>query len=96
MLQTWWRSYFERPGLRAFWIVPEKVTTEILPLSVDPAPWKQVRVLVGRSELLTPAFERELVKKVALTENNPFAYDRYFTSYQARVNSLTAHRPAHP
>ncbi len=96
MLQTWWRSYFERPGLRAFWIVPERVTTGILPLTVDPAPRQQVRVLVGRSELLTPAFERELVKKIALTENNPFAYDRYFTSYQARVNSLTAHRPAHP
>ncbi len=25
MLQTWWRSYFERPGLRAFWIVPESI-----------------------------------------------------------------------
>jgi hypothetical protein len=90
MLQTWWRSYFERPGLRAFWIVPENVTTGILPLTVEPAPRKKVRVLVGRSELLTPAFEQELVKNVSLTENNPFANDRYLTSYLARVNALTA------
>ncbi len=92
MLQTWWNSYFERPGLRAFWIVPDTFTTGILPLTVQPAPNKQVRVLVGRSELLTPAFERELVNKIALTENNPFAYDRYFAAYQARVNAL---KPGH-
>lgn len=88
MLQTWWRSYFAHPGLRAFWIVPEKFTDGILPLTIEPAPRKQVRVLVGRSELLTPSFERELAQKIALTENNPFTYDRYFTAYQARVNAL--------
>lgn len=60
MLQTWWGSYFERPGLRAFWIVPENFTTGILPLTVQPSPRKQVRVLVGRSELLTRSFEQEL------------------------------------
>lgn len=91
MLQTWWRSYFEHPGLRAFWIVPEKFTDGILPLTVEPSPRRQVRVLVGRSELLAPTFEQELVKKIALPENNPFPGDRYYAAYQARVDALRTH-----
>mgnify|MGYP000930996707 CR=1 FL=1 len=88
MLQTWWSSYFQRPGLRAFWIVPENFTTEILPLAVHPAPRKQVRVLVGRSELLTPKFEQELVVEFSKKEQNRWQYDRYFPAYAARVNTL--------
>jgi hypothetical protein len=91
MLQTWWRSYFERPGLRAFWIVPESFTSAVLPLTVEPAPQQQSRVLVGRSELLTPSFEQELVKQFAQTNQNPWQFDRYFLAFQARVNALTAH-----
>ena len=92
MLQTWWNSYFEHPGLRTFWIVPEHFTGEVLPLTVEPSPRKQVRVLVGRSELLTPSFEQDLVKKIAQPENNPLSYDRYFAAYQARVSAL---KPGH-
>ena len=58
MIQTWWHSYFQAPGLRVFWIVPEKKTNAILPLTVTPAPEETVRVLVGRSEILRPRFER--------------------------------------
>jgi len=90
MLQTWWSSYFERPGLRAFWIVPASFTSSVLPLAVEPAPEQQTRVLVGRSELLTPSFERELVKQFAATSQNPWQSDRYFLAYQARVKSLAA------
>ena len=84
MLQTVWRSYFERPGLRAPRIVPEKITGEILPLTVEPSPRNQVRVLVGRSELLTPSFEQELVKQFALTNQNQNAWasDRYFGGFR--------------
>jgi hypothetical protein len=94
MLQTWWRSYFERPGLRVFWIAPEKITGEILPLTVEPSPRNQVRVLVGRSELLTPSFEQELVKQFAPTNQNlnAWAGDRYFGAFEARVNVLKAAR----
>jgi hypothetical protein len=88
MLQTWWRSYFERPGLRAFWIAPESFTRSILPLTVEPSPRQQVRVLVGRSELLAPAFEKELVKQFAQTNQNQWLYDRYFAAFDARVNAL--------
>ena len=92
LLQTWWRSYFERPGLRAFWIVPENFTSEVLPLTVQPAPRKQVRVLVGRSELLTPAFEKELVLQFAKPQENPWQSDRYFSAFDARVKTLLAKR----
>jgi len=92
MLQTWWRSYFERPGLRAFWIVPEQFTSAVLPLTVEPSPQQQTRVLVGRSELLKPSFERDLVSQFTQTSQNPWQADRYFLAYQARVNALTAGR----
>ena len=90
MLQTWWRSYFERPGLRAFWIAPENFTRSILPLTVEPSPRQQTRVLVGRSELLTPSFEQDLVKQFAQPDQNQWLSDRYFAAFDARVNALKA------
>ncbi len=92
MLQTWWRSYFERPGLRAFWIVPEQFTSTVLPLTVEPPPQQQTRVLVGRSELLKPSFERDLVGQFTQADQNPWQTDQYFLAFQARVNALKAGR----
>jgi hypothetical protein len=92
MLQTWWLSYFERPGLRVFWIVPNSFTSSVLPLTVDPSPSRQTRVLVGRSELLTPAFEKELLEQFAQGEQNQFLNERFFKAYEARVNALKAGR----
>jgi hypothetical protein len=45
-------------------------------------------VLVGRSELLKPAFERELLSK---GENlaEEYGTDRFFGPYQERVRQLT-------
>ena len=57
MLSTWQHSYFEQPGLKVFWIVPDKMTDRILPLSLNPKPRSIKRVLVGRSEVLTPKHE---------------------------------------
>lgn len=90
MLQTWWMSYFEQPGLRVFWIVSKSFTSSVLPLTVDPSPSRQTRVLVGRSELLTPAFEKELLEQFAQGEQNQFLYARFFKAYEARVNALKA------
>ncbi len=93
MIQTWWNSYFATPGLRVFWVVPEPITESILPLSVNPAPSELVRVLVGRSEILEPAFERELLAQAA---EDPalarYAADRYFDAYLARVAALQGDR----
>ena len=93
MLQTWWNSYFERPGLRVFWIVPEDFTRSVLPLSVDPAPRQQVRVLVGRSELLTPSFEQDIIQQFTKEDQsqNYLRSDRFGLAYEARVNALARH-----
>ena len=96
MVQTWWHSYFEQPGLRVFWIVPQAKTNAILPLKVTPAPEESVRVLVGRSEILRPRFEQELLanyamrsdkKKSALWNNN--ISNRYGKAYQQRIKQLS-------
>jgi hypothetical protein len=88
MLQTWWSSYFEHPGLRVFWIVPENFTRAVLPLTVEPSPRQQTRVLVGRSELLTPAFEQGLLEQFAQGEQNPLRSDRFASAYEARIKAL--------
>ena len=89
MLQTWWRSYFERPGLRVFWLVPGAFTEKILPLSVEPPPGRMARVLVGRAEILTPDFEKDLLSQ----KKNPEAFvmknDRFIEAYNERIRQLS-------
>ncbi|PYQ23904.1 MAG: hypothetical protein DMF79_02855 [Acidobacteria bacterium] len=53
MLETWGDSWFEE-GTRVFYVVPQGITDAALPLSIDPRPTRTVRVLVARTELLTP------------------------------------------
>jgi hypothetical protein len=92
MLQTWWPSYFDREGLRVFWVVPRSFADAVLPLSVNPAPKETVRVLVGRSEIMTPDFERALVTDFEHAERdgqNRWAEDRYFAAFTERVKQLT-------
>jgi hypothetical protein len=90
-------SYFEKEGLRVFWIVPRKFTDEILPLKLNPAPVSLERVLVGRTEVLTAAFEKQLVKD--FTENTSYTpywlnsgsygkTDRFFRAWQTRVEQI--------
>ena len=88
MLATWKESYFERPGLRVFWVVPRAFTDRILPLTITPAPEKTERVLVGRSEVLTPAFERELADGFRKDGGQRWAEDRYFLAYRERARQL--------
>lgn len=77
MLETWRHSYFEKEGLRVFWIVPRKFTDEILPLKLKPAPKKLERVLVGRTEVMTPEFEQELVHEfVNNSKADPFWFNK--------------------
>lgn len=88
MLATWKESYFDAPGLRVFWIVPRAFTDRILPISITPAPGKLERVLVGRSEVLTPAFERELTERFRADGGARWANDRYFLAYRERARQL--------
>lgn len=54
MIRTWQSSWFSEPGARLFYLVPRRLTDEIIPLRVEPSPDEMVRVLVGRMETLTP------------------------------------------
>ncbi len=60
MVKTWSNDWFGEDGVRIIYLVPESLTTELLPLHVDPRPDKLVRVLVGRHDILTPEREREI------------------------------------
>jgi len=47
MLNTWKASYFEKPGLRVFYIVPRAWTDYFLPLEIS-VPARVTRAIVGR------------------------------------------------
>ncbi len=63
LLKTWDLSYFQSPGLRLFFLVPQSWTDLILPLKVS-VPAEVTRVMVGRIELVTPR-QRQLLQKIA-------------------------------
>src|SRR6185295_18984307 len=88
LLATWNESYFARPGLRIFWIVPRRFTDAVLPIAITPSPAKLERVLVGRLEILTPAFEAQLRHEFARDGGTQCAGDRYFRAYGERVRQL--------
>jgi hypothetical protein len=51
MLNTWKHSYFEKPGLRVFYLVPRVWTDHFLPLTFS-VPTRVNRVIVGRIDLV--------------------------------------------
>lgn len=61
MVAAWKDSWFAEPGTRLFYLLPQAVTDEILPLTVTPAPEKTVRVMVGRLEIMTPSQEQQVL-----------------------------------
>lgn len=83
MLATWKESYFEREGLRVFWIVPRAFTDRVLPLRLDPAPTSLERVLVGRSEVISPEFATEIDQAFRADAGARWRDDRYFGAYRA-------------
>jgi len=91
MVQTWWDSYFKKPALHVFWVAPGSEAERILPLKITPKPREKVRVLVGRSEVLRPSFEKQLGKEFQAKKRDAWNVrktDRYGSAYQERVNEL--------
>lgn len=62
MVNTWRSSWFGEEGTRLFYILPQRVTDELLPLTVEPAPDEMIRILVGRMEITPPETEREVLR----------------------------------
>lgn len=68
MVNTWRKSYFESDGVRVLFVLPQQWTESFIPMDVSPKPAKLVRVMVGRTELLTP--EREARAEAAIKNLN--------------------------
>jgi hypothetical protein len=64
MVKTWESSWFGEAGTRLFYIVPQRITAQLLPLRLDPQPQELVRVLVGRMEIMAPSAERQILDLV--------------------------------
>jgi hypothetical protein len=91
MLNTWSDGYFLSPGFKIFWIVPRTLTDRILPISISPRPDKLERVLVAKSEILTPDFEEQLLSYYKANGNlDQWKNDRYHLAYMQRVQQLLA------
>ncbi len=65
MVNTWRTSYLETDGIRVLYVLPQAWTDSFIPLHIEPKPTSLVRVMVGRTELLTP--ERENAAESAVT-----------------------------
>ena len=65
MIKTWRNSWFEA-GARVFYILPRPTTDRVLPITIDPQPVALIRVLVGRTELITPQIEKSVEKQARL------------------------------
>jgi len=63
MIKTWRNSWVEE-GVRVFYILPRQATDAVLPLTIDPKPTELVRVLVGRTEVITPEMEKSVRTQV--------------------------------
>lgn len=68
MLDTWRSSWFEE-GLRVFYIMPRQTTDTILPINIEPQPAALVRVLVGRTEVITPEMEKSVTAQLTTLSN---------------------------
>lgn len=88
MVKTWWKSYFNKPGLRVFWVVPQYDLDKILPLTLTPAPEKSVRVIVGRADVLRPKFEQQMVATIGTKAFSRFSQDRFYLPYKNRLEQL--------
>lgn len=97
MLNTWRDSWFEE-GLRLFYILPRADTDRILPLTIEPQPAAVVRVLVGRSELITPDMESNVTSQLQKLNDPSVAvrdrarkeinrYGRFIESILAQISS---------
>ena len=58
MVNTWRTSYLETDGIRVLYVLPRIWTDRFIPMKIEPRPTSLVRVMVGRTELLTPERER--------------------------------------
>jgi len=90
LLSTWQESYFQHDGLKVFWLAPRSFTDAILPIDINPAPLQLERVIVGRSEVLTPEKEQVLKQGTDQDFRNTWGTDRFSEAYwESRNKTIT-------
>jgi len=89
LLNTWELSYFKSPGQRLFFLVPQKWTNAILPLTAS-IPCQINRVMVGRIELITP-HQRAILSKIDAQPNSPAFPQLYQSLGRFRTAILIDH-----
>lgn len=65
MVDTWEDSWFAEEGDRVLYILPHSWTDETLPITFSPTPTNLIRVMVGRSEIISPDSQHELANLLA-------------------------------
>jgi len=103
MLQTWYKSKFGyfldfSNRFKIFWIAPRSFVDKVLPISISPTPTDLQRVFIGRSELFSPEFEKELTDLTdsAFVKDYRFSDARYkdvFANYRQSGKDTTAVNP---
>lgn len=89
MLNTWSNGYFMTNGFKIFWIVPHELTDKILPLAITPTPDSVERVLVGKSEILTPSFELHMMEDYKSGSMDKWNNHYYYHAFMQRIGQLT-------
>jgi hypothetical protein len=73
MIETWREQWFEE-GLRVFYLLDDEFTDRVLPLQVMPRPDELARVMVVRTEIVTPEMEEALTNIIVrLDDESPAA-----------------------
>jgi hypothetical protein len=101
MVKTWARQWFRTPGVRVLYLAPQAWTDEQIPLAIEPRPSEQVRVMVIRAEVITPAEEeRDLTALASLGSGSHAAGDGHFRALgrfaEPRLRRAIARAPAPP
>ncbi|HEX6885929.1 MAG TPA: hypothetical protein VF530_21325 [Planctomycetota bacterium] len=91
MVNTWQHSYFEVEGLRVLYPLPRAQTDWLLPLYVAPPPRESVRVLVGRTDVLTNEEEQRalaLAPRLTTAEEARSELGRFAPAVLRRLETL--------
>lgn len=100
MVNTWKNSYFGSEGVRVLYVLSPEWTDKFIPMQLEPRPAKLVRVMVGRTELLTAEREKraeaavgELASTDSATREKAYAFlrdqGRYVEPILRRVQRST-------
>jgi hypothetical protein len=81
MVKTWTDAWFAEEGVRVLYILPRDWTDEILPLTLNPQPRELVRTMVGRSEIIMPRAQQEIVTHLQRSDKGDEQSQKWLEAY---------------